>query len=136
MRSWSDDGAVMALDEKLRRQLIEARGNICTQLEQLEGAAVDPYDGGIALGRMPDSRKVYAELQRELHEIDTLLEADGKDEDVDAKSAYQPMVKWYRDGTVGNPVRPTAVGIALGLIGLGSFVVVLVLALLRAIASG
>jgi hypothetical protein len=78
----------------------------------------------------------YAELQSELHEIDTLLEADGKDTDVDASSAYQPMVKWYGDGTVGNPVKPTAAGIALGLIGVGSFVVVLVLALLRAIASG
>jgi hypothetical protein len=136
MRFWSDDGAVMALDEKLRRELIEARRNICEQLEQLEGAAVDPYDGGIALGMMPDSRKVYAELQRELHEIDTLLETDGKDADVEAKSAYQQMVKWYGDGTVGNPVRPTAAGIILGIIGVGSFVVVLVLALLRATASG
>ena len=126
----------MALDEKLRRQLIEARGNICAQLEQLEGAAVDPYDSGIALGRMPDSRKVYAELQRELHEIDTLLDGDGKDADVEAKSAYRPMVKWYGDGTVGNPVRPTAAGIILGIVGAGSFVVVLVLAFLRAIASG
>jgi hypothetical protein len=85
---------------------------------------------------MPDSRKVYAELQGELDEIDTLLEADGKDMDVEAKSAYQPMVKWYGDGTVGNPVRPTRAGITLGIIGVGSFVVVLVLALLRAIASG
>jgi hypothetical protein len=56
--------------------------------------------------------------------------------DVEAKSAYQPMVKWYGDGTVGNPVRPTRAGITLGIIGVGSFVVVLVLALLRAIASG
>jgi hypothetical protein len=136
MRSRSIDGAVMALDEKLRRQLIEARGNICAELEQLEGAAVDPYDGGIALGRMPDSRKVYAELQRELHDIDTLLEGDGKDADVEAKSAYQPMVKWYGDGTVGNPVRPTAAGIILGIVSVGSLVVALVLALLRALASG
>ena len=136
MLFWSDDGAVMALNEKLRRQLIDARANICAQLEQLEGAAVDPYDGGIALGRMPDSRKVYAELQRELHEIDTLLEADGKDTDVEAKSTYQPMVKWYGDGTVGNPVRPTAAGIALGIAGVGSFIIVLVLALWQAIASG
>jgi hypothetical protein len=126
----------MASDERMRRQLIEARGKICVQLEQLEGAAVDPYDGGIALGMMPDSRKVYAELQRELHEIDTLLETDGKDADVEAKSSYHPMVKLYGDGTVGNPVRPTAAGIALAIISVGSFVVVLVLALLRAIASG
>ena len=129
-------GAVMALDEKLRRQLIDARGNICAQLEQLEGAAVDPYDGGIAFGRMPDSRNVYAELQRELHEIDSLLEVDGKDADVGAKSPYQPMVKWYGDGTVGNPVRPTAVGIVLAIISVVSFVIVLLLALVRAIGLG
>jgi hypothetical protein len=85
---------------------------------------------------MPDSRKVYAELQRELHEIDTLLEGDGKDADVEAKSTYRPMVKWYRDGTVGNPVNPTLAGIVLGIVGVGSLVVVLVIALLRAIASG
>ena len=118
---------MMTLDAKLRRQLIEARGNIWAQLEQLEGAAVDPYDGGIALGRMPDSRQVYADLQRELHEIDTLLEADGEDPDVETKSAYQPMVKWYRDGTVGNPVRPTAPGTILSVVGVGSALVVLVL---------
>jgi len=126
----------MALDEILRRQLIDARDNICAQLEQLEGAAVDPYDGGIASGLMPDSRKIYAELQHEMHEIDTLLEADGKDVDGGPKSAYQPMVKWYLDGTVGNPVRPTAPGIALGLIGVGISVVLLVLAVWRAIVSG
>jgi hypothetical protein len=28
MRPWSDGGAVMALDEKLRRQLIEAREHL------------------------------------------------------------------------------------------------------------
>ena len=85
---------------------------------------------------MPDSRKVYAELQRELHEIDTLLETDGNDAEVGTKSGYQPMVRWFGDGTVGNPVRPTAAGIILGIIGVGSFAVVLVLALLRVIASG
>ena len=123
----------MALDQKLRRELIEARGNICAQLEQLEGAAVDPYDGGIARGRMPDSRKVYAELQRELQEIDALLERGGKDTDVEAKSAYQPMVKWYRDGTVGNPVRPTRIGRILGVIGILFALLSLGLAFLRAV---
>jgi len=125
----------MALDEKMRRQLVEARENICAQLEQLEGGAVDPYDGGIALGMMPDCRDVYADLQRELHEIDTLLEGDGEDADVEVKSAYQPMVKWYGDGTVGNPVRPTGAVIILGIIGVGSFVVALGLALFQAIGS-
>ena len=125
----------MALDEKLRRQLIEARRNICAQLEQLEGAAIDPYDGGIALGRMPNSREVYAELQRELHEIDVLLESDGKDADVETKSAYQPMVKWYSDETAGNPVRPTGPGIIIAIISVGFLVLSLGIALFKALSE-
>jgi hypothetical protein len=117
----------MALEHKLRSQLIEARENICAKLEQLERGAEDPY-------RQPDSRDVYADLQRELHEIDTLLEADG-DQDVEAKSAYQPMVKWYADGTVGNPVRPTRPGIILGIVTVGFFVLSLGIAVFRALAE-
>lgn len=118
----------------MKSELVEARKNICAQLEQLEGAAVDPYDGGIALGMMPDNRKVYAELQRELHEIDALLEADGKDADVEAKSAYQPMVKWYGDGTVGNPVRPTLPGIIIGIVSVALLVLTLGVAVWRTLA--
>jgi hypothetical protein len=110
----------MALDEKLRRQLIEARENIGAQLMQLEGARVDPY----AQGGMPDCRNVYADLQRELHEIDTLLEAGGEDgnRSNEAKSAYEPMVRWNPDGTVGNPTGPARAAIILAIAGLGSFI--------------
>jgi hypothetical protein len=51
----------MALDEKLRRQLIEARENIGVQLTQLEGARLEPYAQGGIQGGMPDCRKVYAQ---------------------------------------------------------------------------
>jgi hypothetical protein len=114
------------LDEKLRRQLIEARENISAQLEQLERGAANPY-------RQPDSRDVYADLQRELHEIDTLLEGKG-DQDVEPR-AYQPMVKWYADGTAGNPVRPTRAGIILGIITVGFFVLSLGIAVFTALAE-
>src|SRR5205085_12421285 len=103
-----------------------ARENICAQLEQLERGAGNPY-------LQPNSRDVYADLQRELHEIDTLLEADG--DQVDARSAYQPMVKWYADGTVGNPVRPTRPGIILGIITVGFFVLSLGIAVFTALSD-
>ena len=119
-------GAAMTLDRKLRSQLIKARENIGAQLEQLERDG-NPY-------MQPDCRGVYADLQKQLHEIDTLLEADGEP-DIEAKSAYQPMVKWYADGTVGNPVRPTRPGIILGIITVGFFVLSLGVALLRALAE-
>jgi hypothetical protein len=109
----------MALDEILRRQLIEARENIGAQLTQLEGAAMGPYsEGGMA-----DCRKLYADLQRELHEIDTLLEAAGDDLNVsdEPKSSYQPMIRWNPDGTVGNPTGPTRPAIIWAIFGLGSF---------------
>jgi hypothetical protein len=115
----------MALDQKLKTQLLEARKNICTQLEQLERQGLgNPY-------MEPDCRDVYASLQRELHEIDELLEADG-DKDVEAKSSYQSMVRWYADGTVGNPVRPTTIGIILGIIGVAVLVLQFGVALFRA----
>lgn len=121
----------MALDQELRRQLIAAREKIGIQLGQLEGAALDPYDGGLAPSGMPDCRKVYADLQRELHEIDMLLEngEDGKVSD-DARSDYQPMVRWYADGTVGNPAKATKAGIILGVISVCLLVVSLGVALL------
>jgi hypothetical protein len=50
---------------------------------------------------MPDSRKVYAELQRELHEIDTLLEGDGKDADV-ARSSRSWRPSQSRKAPVGS----------------------------------
>jgi hypothetical protein len=114
----------MALDEKLRRQLIEARENIGAQLTQLEGARVDPYAQGGIQGGIPDCRNIYADLQRELYEIDRLLNAgeDGNGSN-EAKSAYEPMVRWNPDGTVGNPTGPTRAAIILAIAGLGSFIV-------------
>jgi hypothetical protein len=117
----------MALDQELKRQLTEARANITTQLELLELGADNPY-------MQPDCRAVYADLQRELGEIDTLLEADG-DADVEEESAYQPMVKWYADGTVGNPVRPTTPGRILGIISVAFLVLSLGIALLKTLAG-
>jgi hypothetical protein len=117
-------GLAMALDHKLKRQLTEARANICAQLEQLEREAGNPY-------LQSDSRSVYADLQRELHEIDALLEADG-DQNVEAESTYQPMVKWYSDGTVGNPVRPTFAGRVIAIISVVFFFLYLAVAVLKA----
>ncbi len=119
----------MHLDKKLRRQLIEARENIGAQLTQLEGAKVDPYpEGG-----MPDCRGVYADLQRKLHEIDSLLEADGDDVNNpdESESGYDPMVRWNPDGTVGNSTGPTRAATILAIISLSSIVFWIVLALFR-----
>jgi len=111
------------LDEKLRRQLIEARESIGTQLTQLEGARMDPYAQGGIQGGMPDVRSVYADLQQELHEIDRLLDAGGDGNGSnEAKSAYEPMVRWNPDGTVGNPTGPTKAAIILAIVSLGSFI--------------
>jgi hypothetical protein len=114
----------LALDAKLKRQLIEARENIGAQLTQLEGARIDPYAQGGVQGGMPDVRNVYADLQRELHEIDRLLDAgeDGNGSN-EAKSNYEPMVRWNPDGTVGNPTGPTKAAIILAIVSLGLIVV-------------
>ena len=114
------------MDQKLRNQLMEARENIGAQLEQLE------RDGNSFM--QPDCRDVYADLQRELHEIDTLLGADGNTE-IAAETAYQPMVKLYADGTVGNPVRPTLAGRVIAIISVGFFVLFLAIAVLKAWAE-
>jgi hypothetical protein len=70
----------------------------------------------------------------ELHEIDTLLEADG-DADVEAKSAYQPMVKWYADKTVGNPIKPTSTGRIVRMIGVAFLVLYLGMTLVKSLAG-
>ena len=103
------------MDETLRRQLIGARANIGTQLGQLEGTIVPGTEGDA-----PDSRNVYAELQRQLREIDTLLERDADNRPSDgAKPPYQPMVRWTADGTVGNETRPTRAGIIMAVVSVG-----------------
>jgi hypothetical protein len=85
----AEERGIMALDAALRRQLVAARKNITTQLMQLEGAAIDPF----SLGGSPDCRDVYAELQRELHEIDDMLgtAADGREGEPSGASGYEPM---------------------------------------------
>lgn len=114
----------MTLDPKLRSQLIEAHENIGAQLEQLEGTS---------RGR-GDCRAVYADLQRELQEIEALLNADGGD-DVEAELGYQPIVKWYSDGTAGNPVRTTRAGVILGIAMVGALALYMIDALFRAIVG-
>ena len=117
----------MTLDKKLRARLIEARENIGAHLVQLEGAAVDTY----AEGGMPDCREVYADLQRKLHEIDTLLEGDGGARNVsDGQPTYEPMVRWNPDGTVGNPTGPTRAAIIMAIVSLGLIILSFGVALL------
>jgi hypothetical protein len=111
-----------AMDRKLRTRLVEARENIGAQLEQLE------RDGNSF--SQPDCRDVYADLQRELHEIDTLLDAE-RSTDIEPKTAYEPMVKFYADGIAGNPVRPTLPGRVIGIVSVSFFVLFLAIALLR-----
>ena len=77
----------MALDARLRRQLVAARKNITTQLLQLESASLDPY----SFGGSPDSRDVYAELQKELRDIDDLLATHGSEPSNVTEPAYAPM---------------------------------------------
>ena len=123
MRSRSNDCGAVALDQKLRKQLLEARESIGLQLTQLEGARLDPYAQGGVQGGMPDCRNVYAELQRELHEIDTLLDAgETENRSNEANSAYEPMIRWNPDGTVGNPTGPTRAGVILAIAGIASFI--------------
>lgn len=69
----------MALDASLRKQLIEARKVILAEIDELECRAKTPAKGG-----PPDYRGPYAELQKQLHEIDELL---GTDEDGDSEDS-------------------------------------------------
>jgi hypothetical protein len=118
------DGGTM--NEKLRIQLLEARENIGSQLEQLE------RDGNSFM--QPDCRDVYADLQRELHEINILLAADGGTE-IEAETAYQPMIKLYADGMVGNPAGLTLAGRVIAIITVSFFVLFLAIAVLKAWAQ-
>ena len=96
------------MDDKLRSQLVEARKGIAAQLMQLEGSSMDPY----SKGGSPDCRSIYAKLQREIGEIDELLAADGNGgvSPEKVETAYEPMVKWHKDGSVGNPTGLTRWG--------------------------
>ena len=57
------------------------------------------------------------------------------DTNVEAKSAYQPMVKWYSGGTAGNPAKPTGAGIIIGIVSVGFLVLSLGVALFRALSE-
>ena len=50
VRSRLNDWRANGLGRETKKAAHRGARNICAQLEQLEGAAVDPYDGGIALG--------------------------------------------------------------------------------------
>lgn len=63
------------LDPELRNELIEGRDRITAQLDELRLRST-PRAGRI---QPPDYREVYAELERELREINELLESDEAD---------------------------------------------------------
>jgi hypothetical protein len=102
----------MALSGKDGEQLRKARDQIRRQLMQLEGAATDPY-AQVGLG--PDNRGVYAELQKELREIDELLgedEGERSSEGPDtAAGAYYPLSANFSQGR-----QPKANGVAIGMV--------------------
>jgi hypothetical protein len=105
-----EKGGTMAVGAKDKDQLREAREQIRRQLMQLERAAADPY-AQVGLG--PDNRGVYAELQRELQEINELLGEDGGNRDSEgletAAGAYHPLSADFNQGC--QPMRnPIAIG--------------------------
>jgi hypothetical protein len=100
----------MALSGKDAEQLRKARDQIRRQLMQLEGAAAETY-ARVGLG--PDNRGVYAELQRQLQEINELLGEDQGNRDSEglktAAGAYHPLSADFKEGR--QPKRnPIAIG--------------------------
>jgi hypothetical protein len=63
----------MALDPTIRKQLEEAREVLLAEIDEVECRAKAPFRGA------PDYRSSYAELQKQLAEINELLEQDGAD---------------------------------------------------------
>lgn len=59
-------------ESSLRKQLIDARANIISQLANLNVRAIP---GGRGFGGPPDYRSLIAELEGQLSEIDALLGA-------------------------------------------------------------
>jgi hypothetical protein len=101
----------MTLDPKERKQLRAAREQIARQLMQLEGVAADPYN---QVGLGPDNRAIYAQLQKELREINDLLGDDGGErssERPDTAGAYYPL---SADFSEGRQTKPN--GIAIGMV--------------------
>lgn len=116
----------MPLDAKDKKQLVEARESIGAQLMQLEASARDPYSRGGA----PDCRSVYDELQRQLREIDALLEANGDGRDI-SKDGYEPMVRLNADGSVGTGTGPTPAGKLVAIFSLAVMIIWIGIAFLR-----
>ena len=108
----------MVPDTAVRAQLIEARENLRAQLIELEGT-------GRGRG---DCRAVYAELQRELSEIDELL--GSHDDEASHSGAETAMSEYYPLPSFAAQLRQPKRGIFL--IGVGLFGLLwLVFALMR-----
>jgi len=60
----------MGLDPDLRKQLVEAREVLLAEIDEVECRAKAPYRAA------PDYRDVFAELQKQLGEINEILEPD------------------------------------------------------------
>lgn len=65
----------MALDEALKRQLVDAREKIIAQLNEIEFRSTESGFARRGVGP-PDYRIVYAELQDELRQINDMLGID------------------------------------------------------------
>jgi hypothetical protein len=63
----------VALDAELRKKLIEAREVILAEIDEVECRVKAPFRGA------PDYRSSYAELQKQLAEINDILEQDEPD---------------------------------------------------------
>lgn len=116
----------MAPHGQMRRELLKARERIGAQLQQLEGAKIDPYSEG----GMPDCRSIYSELQKELHDIDALLGSDADAGEEVTQSDYQPMVRMSADGSVGIPTSPTRAAVVLAILSLAGLVFLITFGLL------
>ena len=118
------------MDEKLRRQLIEAREQITRQLMQLEAVAAEPY---VRAGLGPDNRAVYADLQRELREISQLLgEDEGERDAEELETAAHPYYPLSADFNQGLQAKRNGITI-----GLGAFTILWLLFLfVRAVVAG
>lgn len=104
----------MTLNPNEKKQLRAAREQIARQLMQLEGVAADPYN---QVGLGPDNRGIYAELQKELREIDELLGKGGGERDSEGPETatrYYPLSANFSQGR-----RPKPNGIAIGLVAFG-----------------
>jgi hypothetical protein len=66
-------GVGMGLDPSLRKQLVEAREVLLAEIDEVECRADAPFRAA------PDYRDVFAELQKQLRDINEILEQDEPD---------------------------------------------------------